>query len=79
MPRKETKRKKGKSSGHGMYKGVLEITRSGVGYVIVENLESDILVRPNDFNTALHGDKVRVKVMKVRMKVRMRGKKDERK
>jgi ribonuclease R len=63
MPRKETKRKKGKSSGQGMHKGVLEITRSGVGYVVVENLDSDILVRPNDFNTALHGDKVRVKVM----------------
>ena len=33
-----------------------------MGYVIVANLASDILIRPNHFNTALHGDKVRVKV-----------------
>lgn len=44
------------------YKGVLEVTRSGMGFVIVENLETDVLVRPNDFNTALHGDTVRVKL-----------------
>src|SRR5688572_10575893 len=65
MGRKDTKKKKSKSSGSGagQYKGVLDITRSGMGYVVVENLEADILVRPNDFNTALHGDKVRVKVV----------------
>jgi ribonuclease R len=44
------------------YKGVLEITRSGMGFVVVPGLETDILVRPNDFNTALHGDTVRVEV-----------------
>jgi ribonuclease R len=63
MGRKETKKKKSKTSGAGLYKGVLDITRSGMGYVVVDNLEADILVRPNDFNTALHGDKVRVKVV----------------
>jgi len=47
-----------------MYRGVLEITRSGMGFVIAENLEQDILVRPGDFNTALHGDTVRVKIIK---------------
>src|SRR5829696_8214871 len=63
MGRKEPKQKKDKSSGEGVYKGVLDITRSGMGYVVVEDLDVDILVRPNDFNTALHGDKVRVKVL----------------
>ena len=65
MGRKDTKKKKSKSSGTGagQYKGVLDITRSGMGYVVVDNLDADILVRPNDFNTALHGDKVRVKVV----------------
>ncbi len=43
-----------------IYAGTLDITRSGMGYVVVEGLENDILVRPNDFNTALHGDKVKV-------------------
>ncbi|MBC7851408.1 MAG: ribonuclease R [Chitinophagaceae bacterium] len=56
------KKKKNKSTSSGDYKGKLDITRSGMGYVIVENLENDILIRPGDFNTALHGDTVRVAV-----------------
>ncbi|MFL5773512.1 MAG: ribonuclease R, partial [Flavisolibacter sp.] len=44
------------------YKGVIEVTRSGMGFVVVPGLETDILVRPNDFNTALHGDTVKVEV-----------------
>ncbi len=45
-------------------KGKLDVTRSGMGYVIVEDQSGDVLVRPNDFSTALHGDTVRVKVVK---------------
>src|ERR1035437_8821620 len=45
-----------------LVKGVLEITRSGIGYVIAEGRDNDVLVRPNDFNRAMHGDTVRVKV-----------------
>lgn len=45
-------------------KGKLDVTRSGIGYVIVEDQSGDVLVRPNDFSTALHGDTVRVKVIK---------------
>jgi ribonuclease R len=55
------------------YKGVLEITRSGMGFVVVPGLETDILVRPNDFNTALHGDTVRVEVNPERTGKRMQG------
>ena len=64
MSRKQAKKtnKKGTSSSQHTLKGVLDITRSGIGYVMVENLPNDILVRPNDFNTALHGDTVRVRV-----------------
>lgn len=35
-----------------------------MGFVVVPHLERDILVRPNDFNTALNGDTVRVKITK---------------
>ena len=42
--------------------GTLDVTRSGMGFVIVEGRDQDILVRPSDFNTALHGDTVQVKV-----------------
>ena len=33
-----------------------------MGFVIVEGQETDILVRPSDFNTAMHGDTVRVRL-----------------
>ena len=43
-------------------KGKLDITRSGMGFVIVPEQETDVLIRPTDFNTAMHGDTVRVKI-----------------
>ncbi len=51
-----------KSSQVQIFKGKLDISRSGMGYVIVEGLEQDILIRPNDFGKAFHGDTVRVQV-----------------
>jgi len=63
MSRKNSNKKKNKPvSGENLHKGTLDITRSGVGFVIVQGQENDILIRPNDFNTAMHGDKVRVRV-----------------
>src|SRR4051812_33046925 len=56
---------KGKHQGGAKAKvvtGTLDITRSGMGFVIVQGTSSDIMVRPADFNTALHGDTVRVMV-----------------
>jgi len=64
---------KKKYSSENEYKGVLEVTRSGMGFVVVEDLETDILVRPNDFNTALHGDVVRVKLNTQREGKRQQG------
>jgi len=64
MGRKNTTRKKHKqtSAAGKTFKGVLDITRSGMGFVIVPDMETDILIRPNDFNTAMHGDTVIVRV-----------------
>lgn len=63
MSKSRIKRKDShKSSGPLFLKGNLDITRSGMGYIIVEDKEHDVMVRPNDFNTALHGDLVRVKI-----------------
>jgi ribonuclease R len=68
MGRKNSKKKKDKKSEkpkqphEQAMKGVLDISRSGAGYVIVEGMPVDILVRPDDFNTAMHGDTVRVRV-----------------
>lgn len=74
MGKKDSK-KPGKKRNRNFkeYKGVIEITRSGMGFVVVEGLETDILVRPNDFNTALHGDTVKVEVNPERTGKRMQG------
>ncbi|HPH84133.1 MAG TPA: ribonuclease R [Ferruginibacter sp.] len=53
-----------KSSQVQVLKGKLDISRSGMGYVIVEGQDKDIMVRPNDFGKAFHGDIVRVQVAK---------------
>lgn len=44
--------------------GKLDISRSGMGYVIVEGMDKDIIVRPNDFGKAFHGDVVEVQYAK---------------
>ena len=58
------KRKKEYKKQPSLYKGRLEITRSGMGFVVVEGLEKDVIIKPNDFNKAFHGDLVRVEVTK---------------
>jgi ribonuclease R len=62
MARKQHKKKRKNESGVNAYTGTLDITRSGMGYVIVDKLPNDIMVRPADFNGALHGDTVSVKI-----------------
>ncbi|MBL7732145.1 MAG: ribonuclease R [Chitinophagaceae bacterium] len=66
MGRKNSKKRKTKEkerhSHQKTLKGTLDITRSGMGFVTVEGMDEDIVVRPNDFNTALHGDTVKVAV-----------------
>ncbi len=70
MSKKKDSRKKSrggsetKSTSANEFRGRLDITRSGMGFVIVDQLEQDILIRPNDFNTAMHGDTVRVRITK---------------
>lgn len=56
-------KKTGKKKPTPSVKGKLEITRSGMGYVIVEDREKDLLVKPQDFNKAMDGDIVRVRVI----------------
>ncbi len=51
----------------------MDVTRSGMGFVSVEGYETDILIRPSDFNTALHGDTVRVQVNDSNKRGRLQG------
>jgi ribonuclease R len=62
MGRKNQKKQGRKKQSKDQLTGVLEITRSGMGFVVVEGEETDILVRPSDFNTAMHGDRVNVEI-----------------
>ncbi|MET0637618.1 MAG: ribonuclease R [Chitinophagaceae bacterium] len=57
-----SKKQKQPAGGGKAFKGKLDITRSGMGFVIVPDMESDIIVRPGDFSTAMHGDIVLVRV-----------------
>jgi len=62
MGRKNSNNKKKQRPVSRQLTGILDITRTGMGYVIVEGMQKDILVRPSDFNRAFHGDKVRIQV-----------------
>lgn len=64
MGRKNSKKVRIKNSrGAGRtLKGTLDVTRSGMGFVIVPDMKIDVLIRPGDFNTALHGDTVLVRI-----------------
>ena len=64
--KKQKNREKSSTGGGKLLRGVLDITRSGTGFVTVEGLETDILIRPGDFNTALHGDKVMVAIREMK-------------
>ncbi len=70
MGRKNAKKRKQKEKNkhvHGQVLiGVLEITRSGMGFVSVDGMNADVMVRPGDFNTALHGDKVIVAIREMK-------------
>jgi ribonuclease R len=74
MGRKNSKKTgKKKQDNFNEYKGQIEITRSGMGFVVVDGLETDILVKPNDFNSAMHGDLVKVEVNPDRSGKRIQG------
>ncbi|MFZ9387965.1 MAG: ribonuclease R [Chitinophagaceae bacterium] len=64
---KKSKQKEKRKQVHGqLLKGVLEITRSGMGYVTIEGMDVDVMVRPGDFHTALHGDTVLLAIREMR-------------
>jgi len=56
------KKDKEKLSKTGIAKGILEITRSGLAFVVTGTPEGDVLVRPADYNKAFNGDTVSVRV-----------------
>ncbi len=65
--KKKKQREKPRASAAGrVLKGTLDITRSGMAFVTVEGMDIDVMIRPGDFNTALHGDTVQVAIKEMR-------------
>ncbi len=75
IKQKQKQKNTHKSAEHLPQKGRLEITRSGMGFVIVDGDKNDVMVKPGDFSTALNGDIVRVKLVKENLRT---GKKEGR-
>jgi ribonuclease R len=47
---------------HGYITGTVDMTRMGYGFISTEELEDDVFVSANNLKTALHGDKVKVRL-----------------
>jgi ribonuclease R len=62
MPKKTTKNSKNPDAGKQVFKGRLEVTRSGMGFVVVDGQDQDIMVKRDRMLNALDGDEVRVEV-----------------
>ena len=62
MPKSTKKKSKKSDAGKHIYKGKLEVTRGGMGFVKVEGLEKDLMIERDSMLTALNGDEVRVEV-----------------
>ncbi len=60
MPGNDKKKNKQAAPDSKVYTGKLEITRGGMGFVVVEGMDKDIMVKPDHLFTALNGDEVTV-------------------
>jgi len=62
MAQKKTRKKKKEDQGSVLMKGRLEIVKSGMGFVVVEGLERDVIVKPEKLGLALDGDEVSIEL-----------------
>ena len=49
-------------ASRGYITGTVDMTRMGYGFISTEELEDDVFVSANNLKTALHGDKVKVRL-----------------
>ena len=57
----------------GSYEGYIDMTRTGSAYVTCDKLDEDVHIAARFMNSALHGDRVRLKVWKPRGRIRPEG------
>jgi ribonuclease R len=48
--------------GRGYITGTVDMTRMGYGFISTEDIDDDVFVSANNLKTALHGDKVKVRL-----------------
>ena len=60
--KKIKKKKKQEENSKDLLTGRLEIVRSGMGFVVVEGLERDIMIKADKMGLALDGDEVKVEI-----------------
>ena len=58
---------------HGYIVGTVDMTRMGYGFISTDDLEDDVFVTAKNLRTALHGDKVKVKLYAKRKGARPEG------
>jgi len=60
-------------AGKGYITGTVELTRMGYGFVVSDELDDDVFVSMKNLHTALHGDKVKVRLYARRKGARPEG------
>jgi ribonuclease R len=60
-------------ANRGYITGTVDMTRSGYGFISTDELEDDVFVSANNLKTALHGDKVKVRLYAKRKGARPEG------
>ncbi len=71
IPKKQKPR--ADAGGKTIVVGRLDISRAGMGFVVVLGMEQDVLIRPEDMFNALNGDEVKVKIGRISSKGRPEG------
>jgi len=61
------------SQSHGYITGVVDLTRMGYGFIITDELDDDVFVSSKNLRTAIHGDKVKVRLYARRKGARPEG------
>ncbi len=62
MPKKTKGKKKDNAGNRESLTGRLEVTRGGMGFVVVEGREKDIIIKRENIGNALNGDTVQVEL-----------------
>lgn len=66
LPKKENHKKQKTKNNKDLIEGLLDFTRRGSAYLVVEGMDNDIFINPKNTGKALDGDRVYVKIIKQR-------------